>query len=66
MIQDEVEPVPLCPNLSVSSRNMHQIWTDGKSIGQLVLVLPSGSPALPRSPLGEYSIGGLAKGGQHG
>ncbi len=31
----EIETVPLSPNITISGRNMHQIWTDGKSILQL-------------------------------
>jgi hypothetical protein len=37
-IQDELETMLLRPNLSISGRNMHQIWTDGKSIVQLARV----------------------------
>jgi hypothetical protein len=32
IIQGELETVPFRPILSFSGRNMHQIWTDGKSI----------------------------------
>jgi hypothetical protein len=35
LIQDELETVPLCPNLSISGRNMHRMRTGGKSIVQL-------------------------------
>ena len=35
LIQDGVEPVPIGPILSISGRNIDQIWTGGKSIVQL-------------------------------
>jgi len=38
LIQDALETVPLCPNLSISGRNMHRMRTDGKSTVQLAKV----------------------------
>jgi len=64
--QDELETLPLCPILSISERNLAVMWVCGKSRIQLGIVPPSGSPPLPESPLGEYSIRCLAKRGPHG
>jgi len=41
-------------------RNMHRMRTDGKSIVQLGIAPPSGSPEPHESPLGENSIRCLA------
>ena len=56
----ELETVPLCSNLSISGRNMHQIWTDGKSVVQLGIAPPSGS-RLPNSPWANRALGACRK-----
>jgi hypothetical protein len=38
LMQDELETVPHCLNLSISVRNIDQTWTGGKSLLQLASV----------------------------